>query len=269
MPSILTIWLFVWGYNFIHKNISQYINHGLVHIIALASHDKVEVSDSDIIAYLEEKYPELKNNRPELEMRAKLPENKPKAQIWVLKKDLSKVWIDGYGSIVGFIIAVIVVCFVGVVLASYVGKTLWKMAENFIMSTPILKSVYPYIKQVTDFFLSGQEDKKQLFSRVVAVEYPRQGIWSIGYVTGSGLPNVVSKINTARNDFLTVFIPTSPTPFTGFVITVPKSMTIELNITIEESFRFVVSGGVITPAFDTKKMNEDIKESIKVTTLKN
>ncbi len=269
LPSILTIWLFVWGYTFIHKNISQHINRGLVHIIALASHDKVEVSDSDIIAYLEEKYPELKNNRPELEMRAKLPENKPKAQIQVLKKELSKVWIDGYGSIVGFIIAVIVVCFVGALLASYVGKTLWRMTENFIMNTPILKSVYPYIKQVTDFFLSGQEDKKQLFSRVVAVEYPRQGIWSIGFATGAGLPNVVSKISTERNNFLTVFIPTSPTPFTGFVITVPKSLTIELNITIEEAFRFVVSGGVINPASDTKKMTQGTKESLKTATLEN
>jgi len=269
LPSILTIWLFIWGYNFIKENISGHINRALVHVIALATHEKIEVTESDIKTYLLEKYPELEKNQPELEMRAKLPENKPKTQFWKLKDDLSKTWVDGHGSIVGFIIAVIAVCFVGVLLASYVGKSLWKMTENFIMNTPILKSVYPYIKQITDFFLTEQEDKKQLFSRVVAVEYPRQGIWSVGFATGSGLPNVVNKIDDVNKEYLTVFIPTSPTPFTGFVITVPKKITIDLNITIEEAFRFVVSGGVINPTGNSKKINKNVQENINSTILEN
>jgi uncharacterized membrane protein len=88
------------------------------------------------------------------------------------------------------------------------------------------------------------DEQKKMFSRVVAVEYPRKGIWSLGFVTGSGFENVV---NLIKREFLTVFIPTSPTPFTGFVITVPKKHTIDLDMTIEEAFRFVVSGGVIAP----------------------
>ena len=79
---------------------------------------------------------------------------------------------------------------------------------------------------------------------MVAVEYPKKGIWSVGFVTGSGLKNVV---NNVRGDFLTVIIPTSPTPFTGFVITVPKKQTIDLDMTIEEALRFIISGGVISP----------------------
>jgi uncharacterized membrane protein len=83
-----------------------------------------------------------------------------------------------------------------------------------------------------------------MFSRVVAVEYPRKGIWSLGFVTGSGFEKVASVV---RREFLTVFVATSPTPFTGFVITVPKKLTIDLDMTIEEAFRFIVSGGVIAP----------------------
>jgi uncharacterized membrane protein len=131
----------------------------------------------------------------------------------------------------------------GALLASYVGRSLWRTVEKFIMNTPFLRKVFPYVKQVTDFLLTS-EDQKKLFSRVVAVEYPRKGIWSVGFVTGSGLQEVV---NTVRREFLTVIIPTSPTPFTGFVITVPKKQTIDLDMTIEEAFRFIVSGGVITP----------------------
>ncbi|MBN1975152.1 MAG: DUF502 domain-containing protein [Sedimentisphaerales bacterium] len=222
LPSILTIWLFVWGYKFIQENISIHINRGLVLLI-------MRLQGDDGIS----------------------------------KDALTKILVEGTGSVIGFLIALVGVCVMGLLLASYVGKTLWKMFERFIMNTPILKSVYPYIKQITDFFLSEQEDKKQLFSRVVAVEYPRKGIWSVGFATGSGLPNVVNNVSNIRREFLTIFIPTSPTPFTGFVITVPKKLTIELNITIEEAFRFVISGGVIVPTTVPEKTDEHTKGNLK------
>ena len=156
------------------------------------------------------------------------------------------VWVDGAGSIAGFAIALIAVCIVGALLASVVGKTLWRMIEKSIMSTPLLRQIYPYIKQVTDFLFT-REEQKQLFSRVVAVEYPRKGIWSIGMVTGSGLKKVV---DSTKKEILTIIIPTSPTPFTGFVIMVPKEQTIDLDLTMEEALRFIVSGGVIMPGND-------------------
>ena len=83
-----------------------------------------------------------------------------------------------------------------------------------------------------------------MFSRVVAVEYPRKGIWSMGMVTGSGIKKIVDKV---EKEFLTILIPTSPTPFTGFVIMVPKEQTIDLDMTVEEAIRFTVSAGVVTP----------------------
>jgi uncharacterized membrane protein len=76
------------------------------------------------------------------------------------------------------------------------------------------------------------------------VEYPRRGVWSVGFVTGSGLKEIEKSV---KRELLTVIIPTSPTPFTGFVITVPKKLTIDLDMTMEEAFRFIVSGGVIVP----------------------
>jgi uncharacterized membrane protein len=205
LPTILTIWIFVWSYKFIQESISVHINRGLVRLTMAIKHVDWE--------------------------------NEAARKVW------NDFWVDGWGSIAGFVVALIGVCIVGALLASVVGRTLWRMVESFIMNTPVLRRIYPYIKQVTDFVLT-QEEKKKMFSRVVAVEYPRKGIWSMGFVTGTGLRKVVDNV---EKEFLTIFVPTSPTPFTGFVIMVPKEQTLDLNITIEEALRFTVSGGVVAP----------------------
>jgi uncharacterized membrane protein len=206
LPTIVTIWIFFWGYKFIQENISVYINRGIVRLVMFLQGEHQYLAEENMV----------------------------------------KFWVQGWGSIAGFLIALVIVYIVGVALASVVGRTLWRVVEKFIMNTPFLKQVYPYVKQVTDFVLT-QEEQKKLFSRVVAVEYPRQGVWSVGLVTGTGLKKVADNV---KKEFLTVLIPTSPTPFTGWVIMVPKEQTIELDITIEEAIRFVVSAGVISPQSD-------------------
>jgi len=209
LPTIVTIGIFVWGYKFIQNNISVHINRGLVRLTM--SVKGLEWDD---------------------------PSNELVKQVW------NRFWVDGWGSIAGFLIALVAVCVVGALLASVMGRTLWRMVEKFIMNTPVLRKVYPYVKQVTDFLFAQEEQGRPPFSRVVAVEYPRKGIWSVGFVTGSGLEKVV---NNVKKEFLTILIPTSPTPFTGFIIMVPRNKTIDLDMTIEEAFRFTVSGGVIAP----------------------
>lgn len=239
LPSILTIWLFVWGYTFIQENISVYLNRGFVRVIVYVAGDRINVTPEEVKAYLLTKKPELSEN-PEL---ANIESKREDIQRGAKIRRLEKVWVDGHGSIAGFIAAVIGVCILGALLASVVGRSLWRMVERFMMNTPFLGRVYPYVKQITDFLLTQQE-QKSLFSRVVAVEYPRRGIWSVGFVTGSGLKKIESSI---KRELLTVIIPTSPTPFTGFVITVQKKLTIDLDMTVEEALRFIISGGVITP----------------------
>jgi uncharacterized membrane protein len=207
LPTILTIWIFVWAYTFIQEKIGIHINRGLVWLI----------------------------------VRVQAERGIPKEE---LKQELTDIFVEGAaGSMVGFLIALVAVWVVGVLLASVIGKTLWRVIENFIMNAPFLRRVYPYVKQVTDFVLTPEEQEK-LFSRVVAVEYPRKGIWSIGLVTGSGLKRVAENV---EKEFLTILIPNSPAPVTGYVIMVPKEQTIALDMTVEEAFRFAISAGVIAP----------------------
>jgi len=155
---------------------------------------------------------------------------------------LNDFWIDGPGRITGFFLAIIGVCFIGAFLASFAGRAIWRIIEKGFASIPLVKKVYPYIKQITDFVLAK---KKLSFNKVVALQYPRKGVWSVGMVTGTGLKKIV---NAHEKEFLTVFVPSSPTPFTGYVIMTPKDETIELDMSIEEALRFTISGGVITPA---------------------
>lgn len=155
---------------------------------------------------------------------------------------LNDFWVDGPGRITGFFLAIIGVCFIGAFLASFAGRTIWRLIEKGFASIPLVKKVYPYIKQITDFVLAK---KKLSFNKVVALQYPRKGVWSVGMVTGTGLKKIV---NAREKEFLTVFVPSSPTPFTGYVIMTPKDETIELDMSIEEALRFTISGGVITPA---------------------
>jgi uncharacterized membrane protein len=159
------------------------------------------------------------------------------------QEELTQYWVDGKGQIAGFIIVLILVSFIGAVLASVVGRTIWKSLERMLTSIPLVSRVYPYIKQVTDALFN--KESTLAFKRVVAIEYPRRGTWSLGLVTGSGLKRVVDRVD---EDMVTVFVPSSPTPFTGYVLMVKESETIALTLTIEEALRFTVSGGVITPA---------------------
>lgn len=152
----------------------------------------------------------------------------------------SQIWSD-YLWWVGFLLAVVGIYIFGRFLGSFFGRWLWRLVEGILLRIPILKQVYPSVKQVTDFLLS---EKKIEFSRVVAVEYPRRGIWSIGLVTAPGMRTIFGKIG---GELLTVFIPSSPTPVTGYTITVRKEEVIDLPITIDEALRFVISGGVILP----------------------
>lgn len=234
LPTILTIWIFWQCYVFIQEKVSVPINSGIVRGMVEAFEWYPAVTDDDIRAYIINEYPELAGDEQSIRDEKIIRETR----IAVAEE----FWVYGHGQITGFVVAVIGVCMIGAFLASVVGRTLWHMIEKMLANVPLVKQVYPYIKQVTDFLLA----KKSLsFSKVVAFQYPRKGTWSVGLVTGTGLKKVV---NTLEKEFLTVFVPTSPTPFTGYVIMTPKDETIELEMSIEEALRYIISGGVITPA---------------------
>lgn len=129
----------------------------------------------------------------------------------------------------------------GKFLAAGMGRFFWLPLEGIIVRVPLVRNVYSSVKQVTDFFISERELE---YTRVVAVEYPRRGIWQLAFATGESLTDISA---AANEPMLTVFFPCSPMPFTGFTAVVKRSETLDLNITMEQAIQFMVSCGVVVP----------------------
>ncbi len=139
-----------------------------------------------------------------------------------------------------FIALFILILYVlGKFLALGVGRMIWSSIETLITRIPVISNVYSSVKQVTDFALSENEIE---FTRVVAVEYPRRGIWSIGFVTGESMKQITK---ASGEPMVSVLMPTSPMPATGFTISIPKSQTVDMNLTVDQAIQFVVSCGVV------------------------
>jgi len=141
----------------------------------------------------------------------------------------------------GFIIAILGIFFIGVFAASFIGRRLWRLVERLIVTIPFVKTIYPYAKQVTEFVFGESQVE---FSHVVAIEFPRKGVWQIGFVTGHGLLQL--KEHTGKK-MVNVFVPSAPTPVTGYVVFMCADEVIFLDMTVEEVLPLIISGGVVVP----------------------
>ena len=159
----------------------------------------------------------------------------------------------------GFVIPIFLCLFIlilyllGKFIAARVGRIILGNAELLISHVPIIRTVYSSVKQVTDFVFSDREIE---YTRVVAVEYPRKGLWSIGFVTGESM---IALESAASEPVLSVLMPTSPMPATGFTITVRQSETIDLEISLDQAIQFIVSCGVVVP---TGQRTEEVREEL-------
>ena len=147
------------------------------------------------------------------------------------------------GSLLGVAGVLVLVYLFGKAVRGYLGRRVMRSVDWFFERFPVIKAVYPHARQVGDF-LFGQSGRRR-FSRVVAVQYPRSGIYSLGFVTGDGLKGLQE---AAGKRLITIFIPTSPTPLTGFVIAVAPEEVEPLDLTVDEAFRYCITAGLWTKA---------------------
>ena len=140
-------------------------------------------------------------------------------------------------TFLGLILTFISLYFIGIFAANFVGKSIINYFENLLTKTPIIKNIYSSVKQIIH---SVSLPGKQAFKRVVLVDFPKEGTKSIGFVTGATQYNNEKK-------FITVFIPTTPNPTTGFLIFVTENDVMDSNLSVEEAFKTLFSGGVLAP----------------------
>lgn len=268
LPPLLTIMVFVWAWTTIDRTILRPVESLVQNCVAWSIEDIREneaVQDAIVNAN-----PPGAMSREENGQKVFLPANgRPMVQVgnnqWIPQFVANKVnenpaedqALNGHAyykryvelrylkrhlvipALLAFFLAIMYL--VGKLLAVGIGRIFWRWFESLINRLPIIRNVYSSVKQVTDFAFSENNIE---FNRVVAVEYPRKGIWSIGFVTGEGFIDIRKAVG---EPMLSVLMPTSPMPATGFTVTVPKSETIELDITIDQAIQFCVSCGVVVP----------------------
>ena len=139
----------------------------------------------------------------------------------------------------GLVLAISVLLLTGVLAANLFGRRFVEMWEKILNRIPLVRSIYSSVKQIssTIFDPSGKS-----FRKVVMLQYPRKGIWSIGFLTNDNLRGALTVID---GDLVSVFIPTTPNPTSGFIIMARNDELTELNMSIEEAFKFIISMGVI------------------------
>lgn len=155
--------------------------------------------------------------------------------------------------LVGVLVSVLVVLILGYITSGFVGRRMLASFDRAAQNLPIIRSVYPYTKQLVEFFADDNEFE---FDTVVAAPYPSETVWAIAFVTGTGMRSINEAL---EGRYVSVFVPTSPMPMTGFTVFLKESKLIPLPISVDEALRVTVSAGVLIPA---SQQVEELEESL-------
>ena len=137
------------------------------------------------------------------------------------------------------LISVIIITIVGGLSLSFLGKKVLKLIDDLFKRIPFLRTIYSAILQMTETFSNSKNDKKS----VVLIEYPRKGVWAVGFATKENKGEMAQKTN---QKLISVFVPTTPNPTSGFLLMFPINEVIYLDMTFEEASKFIVSAGTST-----------------------
>ena len=180
--------------------------------------------------------------------------------------DLPPLLGDLMNLAIGLTVPLFSILLIGLMARNIAGRWLLDVGERLLQAIPLAGAVYKTLKQLLETLLKDSGSK---FRRVVLVEYPRRGVWAIGFVTGLISPQIQPSFPEAM---LSVFIPTTPNPTTGWYAVVPETEAITLSMSIEDAFKIVVSGGIVSPgtipaaaplnAFEARKREAALKTSV-------
>jgi uncharacterized membrane protein len=142
----------------------------------------------------------------------------------------------------GALLTLVMILVTGLLATNFIGQKLVTWWERLLARIPVVNSVYNSVKQVSDTLFSPNGNA---FRKAVLVEYPRRDSWTIAFLTGQPGGDVV---NHLQGDFISVYVPTTPNPTSGFFLMMPAADVIELNMTVDEALKYIISMGVVTPA---------------------
>ena len=148
----------------------------------------------------------------------------------------------------GTILTLLVIFLTGLATRNFIGKRIVWAWESLLIRIPVVRSIYSSVKQVSDTLFSSSGNA---FRKALLVQYPREGCWTIGFLTGVPGGDVR---NHLQGDYVSLYIPTTPNPTSGFFLMVPRADTIELEMNVDEALKYIVSMGVVSPEYFEKKL---------------
>lgn len=150
-------------------------------------------------------------------------------------------WVQFLAPLLGLVLSGVVICLLGLLAGNVLGRQLIAMLERLLMQIPVVRGVYSATRQ---FLRTFSGDKTKAFNKVVLFEYPRKGLWTMGLLTGETRGEVQDR---SSQPMVSVFVPTTPNPTSGWLIFVPKTDLVELTMSVDDAFKMIISGGVLTP----------------------
>ena len=141
----------------------------------------------------------------------------------------------------GVVVLLVIITVIGALTAGFVGRYIIHLGERIVARMPVIRNVYSALKQIFETVLKQQSNA---FRQAVLIEYPRRGIWAVGFITGNTEGEVQ---NLTKDDMVNVFLPTTPNPTSGFLLFVPREELVHLSMTVEEAIKMVISAGIVNP----------------------
>lgn len=153
-------------------------------------------------------------------------------------------------ELAGFILTILFIYIIGILVSNVLGKRVYLWIEGVLARIPVVNAVYRTIKQITT---SISAPERQAFKKVVFIEYPRKGIWTLTMVTGEST-------NKQGEKFYHIFVPTTPNPTSGYMLYIPQKDTQKTDLSIEEGLKIIISGGILAPNKNQLELNDGIKK---------
>ena len=144
---------------------------------------------------------------------------------------------------IGVVIFLLFTIMMGWIAKGIIGRSFIRFAESLVERTPVVRSIYSGIKQISETIFAQSE---RSFEKACLIEYPRKGIWAIGFVSTEAKGEIAKKVD-GDDDVMSIFLPTTPNPTSGFLLFLPKRDVIELNMSVEDSAKLVISAGLVYP----------------------
>ncbi|HIK10959.1 MAG TPA: DUF502 domain-containing protein [Oscillatoriaceae cyanobacterium M33_DOE_052] len=155
---------------------------------------------------------------------------------------LDPILVNVLNLLVGLTVPMMGILLIGLMARNIAGKWLLDLGERVLQAIPLAGSVYKTLKQLLETLLKDSQSK---FRKVILVEYPRKGVWAIGFVTGTVTKDFQPHV--ASGPLLSVFLPTTPNPASGWYAIVPEDEVMPLSISVEDAFKLLISGGIVSP----------------------